>query len=117
MQEADIVVTNPPFSLFKEYLPLLIKHKKKFIVLGNMNALSYNQIFPLFKGNQCWYGPSIFSGDRWFGVPEYYPLRGCLKKIDKIAYSIVLGVVSLYGSGKSGNFERNLVWLGLNSQF
>ena len=44
-------------------------------------------------------------------------LRGCLKKIDKIAYSIVLGVVSLYGSGKSGDFERNLVWLGLNSQF
>ena len=50
-------------------------------------------------------------------VIRFLSLRGCLKKIDKIAFSIVLGVVSLSVIGKSGNFEQNLVWLGLNSQF
>ena len=82
LEEADIVVTNPPFSLFREYLPLLVKYNKKFLVLGNMNALSYCQIWPLFRDVKCWYGPSIKSGDRWFGVPDHYPLQASTSKID-----------------------------------
>jgi len=79
MKEADIVVTNPPFSLFREYIALLIEHKKQFLIIGNVNAITYKEIFPLIKENKLWFGPSITSGDRKFNVPDYYPLKaaGC----------------------------------------
>lgn len=77
--EADIVVTNPPFSLFREYISQLCRHNKNFIVLGNMNAATTKEIFPLFRDNKIWYGRSIRSGDRKFYVPNNYPLNaaGC----------------------------------------
>lgn len=56
LKEADIIVTNPPFSLFREYIAQLIKYNKKFVVLGNMNALTYKELFPLIKNNQIWVG-------------------------------------------------------------
>lgn len=79
LDECDIVVTNPPFSLFREYVAVLMEHKKKFLIIGNMNAVAYKQIFPLFKKNLLWYGASIHSGDRKFYVPDNYPLNawGC----------------------------------------
>ena len=79
LDECDIVVTNPPFSLFREYAAVLMEHKKKFLILGNMNALTYKEIFPLIRDNQLWYGASIHSGDRKFYVPDDYPLKasGC----------------------------------------
>ncbi|MFJ2483407.1 type II toxin-antitoxin system RelB/DinJ family antitoxin [Pseudomonas sp. NPDC087598] len=79
LKETDIVVTNPPFSLFREYLSLLELHKKDFIILGNMNATTYKEVFPLFRDNKVWYGESIRSGDRKFYVPDSYPLNaaGC----------------------------------------
>lgn len=79
MDEADIVVTNPPFSLFREYLATLMSRNKDFIILGNMNAVSYRDVFPLFKENKIWIGASIHSGDRAFYVPDDYPLAasGC----------------------------------------
>ena len=79
LQEADIVVTNPPFSLFREYVMQLKKYDKKFIIIGNVNALTYKEIFPLVKRNEMWFGASIHSGDRKFGVPDDYPLNaaGC----------------------------------------
>lgn len=83
LQQADIVVTNPPFSLFREYVAQLVEHDKKYIILGNMNALTYKEIFPLFQSNQMWYGPSIRSGDREFGVPDDYPLTAVGSRIDE----------------------------------
>lgn len=79
LEEAEIVVTNPPFSLFREYISQLNRHGKDFIVLGNMNAATYREIFPLFRDNKLWYGESIRSGDRKFHVPDSYPLNaaGC----------------------------------------
>lgn len=79
LKQADIVVTNPPFSLFREYVAQLIEYKKKFLIIGNMNALTYKEIFPLVKDNKLWLGASIHSGDRMFYVPDYYPLEaaGC----------------------------------------
>lgn len=79
LKEADIVVTNPPFSLFREYVAQLVKYEKKFLIIGNMNAITYKEIFPLIKNNQLWMGPSITSGDRKFWVPDDYELRaaGC----------------------------------------
>lgn len=79
LQESDIVVTNPPFSLFREYVAQLMEYNKKFLIIGNMNAITYKEIFPLLKDNKIWLGASIHSGDRMFFVPDDYPLRaaGC----------------------------------------
>ena len=72
LQQADIVVTNPPFSLFREYVAQLIEYKKKFVIIGNINAITYKEVFSLIKDNKLWFDPSIHSGDREFGVPKDY---------------------------------------------
>ena len=68
LKQADIVVTNPPFSLFREYVTQLIEYSKKFIIIGNQNAISYKEIFKLFKENKIWLGYK--SGDMAFRVPD-----------------------------------------------
>lgn len=79
MDESDIVVTNPPFSLFRKYVATLIEHEKHFIIIGNVNAVTYKEIFPLIMNNKMWMGASIHSGDRAFYVPDDYSLdaAGC----------------------------------------
>lgn len=72
LEEADIVVTNPPFSLFREYLNQLITYNKQFIIIGNQNASHNKEIFPLFKENKIWYGASIHSGGVDFRMPDDY---------------------------------------------
>ena len=67
LKEADIVVTNPPFSLFREYVEQLIKYGKKFVIIGNQNAITYKEIFPLLKNNEVWIGYKF--GDMAFKVP------------------------------------------------
>ncbi|ELQ9310779.1 type II toxin-antitoxin system RelB/DinJ family antitoxin [Serratia marcescens] len=84
LKEADIVATNPPFSLFREYISLLERHEKDFIILGNMNAVTYKEVFPLFRDDKVWYGESIRSGDRKFHVPDSYPLNAASCGIDEI---------------------------------
>lgn len=83
LDEADIVVTNPPFSLFREYVEQLMKHKKKYLIIGNQNAITYKYIFKLIKENKIWLGASIHSGDREFGVPDHYPLNAAGTRVDK----------------------------------
>ena len=68
MDEADIVVTNPPFSLFREFVDVLMQHEKKFIIIGNMNAITYKEIFPLIKENQIWLGNGFSGGNAYFKV-------------------------------------------------
>lgn len=70
LKQADIVVTNPPFSLFREYIKQLIEFDKKFVIIGNINAITYKEVFPLIKENKIWLGPSITSGDREFVIPK-----------------------------------------------
>ena len=79
LDEADIVVTNPPFSLFREYVSVLMEHEKHFIIIGNVNAITYKEFFPLIQADKVWIGASIHSGDRAFYVPDDYPLNaaGC----------------------------------------
>ena len=66
--EADIIVTNPPFSLFREFIAWLVEADKKFIIIGNMNAITYKEIFPLIKGNKMWMGNGFQSGNAYFKV-------------------------------------------------
>lgn len=70
LKEADIVVTNPPFSLFREYVKQLIDFGKQFLIIGNMNAITYKEIFPYIKDNKMWLGMTGFSTDMVFAVPE-----------------------------------------------
>ena len=75
LDECDIVVTNPPFSLFREYVKLLMDHGKKFLIIGNMNCVTYKEIFPLIKNDELWLGTNSKGGTRkgntmCFGVPE-----------------------------------------------
>ena len=74
LKEADIVVTNPPFSLFREFVTLLIEHEKKFIVLGNQHAITYKEIFKLIKENKLWLGYDN-NGTKWFQVPMDYEIN------------------------------------------
>lgn len=73
LDEADIVCSNPPFSLFREYVATLIEHGKKFVIIGNQNAITYKEIFPLLQGNKVWLGYN--NGDMSFRVPDYYEPR------------------------------------------
>ena len=81
--EADIIITNPPFSLFREFLAWIVEADKKFIIIGNMNAITYKEAFPLIKENKMWLGYSIHSGDREFEVPNEYPLAAAGWRIDE----------------------------------
>ena len=83
LKKADIVVTNPPFSLFREYIAQLVAYDKKFLVIGNVNALTYKEVFPLVQANKIWLGASIHSGDRKFGVPDDYPLNAASCGVDE----------------------------------
>lgn len=83
LKECDVVVTNPPFSLFRYYVKQLMEYGKRFIVLGNMNAIAYKEIFPYVKANQLWWGASIHSGDRKFYVPDNYPLNASTCGVDE----------------------------------
>lgn len=70
LKESDIIVTNPPFSLFREYLSLLITYKKQFLILGNKNSLTYKEVFKLIQENKLWIGYRNINQDMWFIVPE-----------------------------------------------
>jgi hypothetical protein len=72
LEESDVVITNPPFSLFRDFIKVMIKNNKKFIVLGNLNALKYKDIFPYIKNNEIYLGKSIHCGDVEFIVPDEF---------------------------------------------
>lgn len=100
LKEADIVVTNPPFSLFREFVDTLIKYEKQFLIMGNDYAISNKNIFPLLFSGQIWNG--INSGHTWFEVPEYYEIPDFYdltdtKKLRSNGYAI-----------KDGRLWRNL---------
>lgn len=84
LKQADIVVTNPPFSLFREYIAQLIEYQKKFLIIRNVNAITYKGCFQLIKENKMWLGVSIHSGDREFQVPKDYPMMAAGQRIDEM---------------------------------
>lgn len=81
LKQADIVITNPPFSLFREYIAQLIEYDKKFIILGNQNAITLKEIFPLLKEEKLWLGAN--SGDMSFKVPDHYTERATRFWVDE----------------------------------
>ncbi|NCA80914.1 MAG: hypothetical protein EOM76_12195, partial [Sphingobacteriia bacterium] len=70
LKQSNIVVTNPPFSLFREYVKQLFDYNKKFVIIGNMNAITYKEIFPLIKDNKMWLGNGFSAGNAYFFTPN-----------------------------------------------
>jgi hypothetical protein len=94
LKEADIVVTNPPFSLFRAYVAQLMEYGKTFLIIGNVQAITYKETFPLIKADKLWMGVTIHSGDREFRVPDHYPLNAAGWRVDEngVKYIRVKGV-------------------------
>ena len=67
--EADIIITNPPFSLFREFLAWIAEAEKLFVIIGNMNAITYKEVFPLIKDNKMWLGNGFHAGNAYFATP------------------------------------------------
>lgn len=89
LKDADIVVTNPPFSLFREFIAQLVAHRKKFLVIGNINAITYKGIFRLIQNNQAWMGVNMGRGISGFKVPEHYELYGLEARVNEAGERIV----------------------------
>ena len=89
LKRSDVVVTNPPFSLFREYVEQLVKYEKKFLIIGNVNAITYKEIFELIKENKAWLGINLGRGVSGFIVPEHYELYGTEARIDEFGNRIV----------------------------
>lgn len=91
--EADIIVTNPPFSLFREFLAWILEAGKQFVILGNMNAITYKEVFPYLKHNEIWLGYKSLNQDMYFDVPEERCQWLLENKKEGSAYKIIDGVV------------------------
>ena len=89
LKQADIVVTNPPFSLFREYVAQLVKYEKKFLIIGNINAITYKEIFKLIKENNAWLDINMGRGISGFIVPKHYELYGTETSIDIFGNRII----------------------------
>lgn len=81
--EADIIITNPPFSMFRKFMEWILEADKEFIIIGNVNAITYSQVFPLIMDNKVWLGATIHSGDREFEVPDKYPINAAGWRVDE----------------------------------
>ena len=91
--EADIIITNPPFSLFRDFLAWILDARKQFVILGNMNAITYKEVFPYLKDNRFWLGYKSLNGDMYFTVSERYQHWLVEHKKEGSAYKIIDGVV------------------------
>ena len=89
LKQSDIVVTNPPFSLFREYVAQLVQYNKKFLIIGNINAITYKEIFKLIHDNIVWLGVNIGRGISGFIVPKHYELYGSETRIDSFGNRII----------------------------
>ncbi len=89
LKQADIIVTNPPFSLFREFVDQLVRYNKKFLIIGNINAITYKEIFKLIKENNVWLGVNMGRGISGFIVPNSYELYGTETRIDNLGNRII----------------------------
>ena len=89
LKQADIVVTNPPFSLFREFVSQIVKYKKKFLVIGNVNAITYKEIFDLIQRNEAWLGVNLGRGISGFIVPDHYDQYGTEVSINKEGQKVI----------------------------
>lgn len=122
LKQSDIVVTNPPFSLFRKYVELLVKYDKKFLIIGSINAITYKEIFKLIKENKVWLGVNLGRGVSGFIVPEHYELYGTEARIDTFGNRIVspnncLWLTNLDNSKRHENIQLTKRYLGNEDKY
>lgn len=101
LKDADIVVTNPPFSLFRDYVAQLFEHKKKFLIIGPKNAVTYKEIFPLIKNTELWLGAGFAKGNAYFGIPA-----GAGREFAEGVYDPATGLVKFRNVGWFTNLDH-----------
>lgn len=102
LKEADVVVTNPPFSLFRDYVKQLMDYNKKFLIIGDKNCITYKEIFPYIKENKLWVGVKPMSGSMWFPSPSGYE-----SKHDKIINGVRMTPIACCWFTNIPNERRN----------
>ena len=122
LKQSDIVVTNPPFSLFREFIAQLVKYEKDFLIIGNINAITYKEIFRLIKENKAWLGINLGRGVSGFIVPEHYELYGTETKIDSFGNRIIspnncLWLTNLDTSKRHEDIELTKKYYGKESDY
>ena len=120
LQKADIIITNPPFSLFREYIDLLVRYDKKFLILGNQNAITYKEVFPLIKDGQIWLGKNC-NKTMTFRLPDYYekfkeikngqkygdvPAISWFTNLDNYKYEEPIALTAEYSSDKYPEYDN-----------
>ncbi|MBE6250837.1 MAG: adenosine deaminase [Bacteroidales bacterium] len=106
LMQADVVVTNPPFSLFREYISQLVRFEKQFLIIGNINAITYKEVFHLIKENKVWLGVNLGRGISGFSVPDHYELYGTEVRVDEQGNRIISPNNCLWLTNMD-NFQRN----------
>jgi len=99
--EADIIITNPPFSLFREFLAWIVQAGKQFVIIGSKNAITYKEVFPLIKDNKIWLGCDFLNGNAYFGIPEE-----CSREYANGVYNPETGLVKFRNVGWFTNLEH-----------
>ena len=122
LKQSDIVVTNPPFSLFRDFIAQLVKFKKDFLIIGNINAITYKEIFELIKENKAWLGINLGRGISGFIVPEHYELYGTETQIDSFGNRIIspnncLWLTNLDTSKRHEDIELTKKYYGNESDY
>ena len=108
LKKCDVVVTNPPFSLFRDFMAQLVRYDKKFLVVGNMNAITFKEIFPLIKENKLWVGISTFNNGMYFAIPNDYEYKDTYKFKREIDGKKVMRVASICWFTNIEHSKRNL---------
>ena len=106
LKKCDIVCTNPPFSLFRQYVAQLFEYKKDFLIIGNKNSISYKEIFPLIKENKMWVGCRSFSGGMWFNILDE-KLCKTIKNVDEMYQVVGLPILTTRNVTKNCCFIRS----------
>lgn len=122
LRESDVVVTNPPFSLFREYVNQLVQYKKDFLIIGNVNAITYKEIFKIIKEDNAWLGINLGRGISGFIVPEHYDLYGTEARIDGEGNRIVspnncLWLTSLDHAHRHNDIDLTKTYLGFEGEY
>ena len=116
LDEADIVVTNPPFSLFREYVAVLMEHEKKFLIIGNGNAVTYKEIFPLIKDNLMWLGVTRqMTGSMWFRIPDDMPDKKGQKIENGVRYQTIGNSCWFTNLDVQYRHEKIILWKPYNA--
>lgn len=122
LKQSDIVVTNPPFSLFREYIAQLVQYHKKFLIISNVNAITYKEVYNLIQNNQIWLGINLGRGISGFIVPEDYELYGMETKINEFGEKIIspnncMWLTNLDNSKRQEFIKLTKTYLGNESNY